>query len=99
MVLSWNWELVHWIKLPELQVVGRAATSLCEQFVQQKLHHQESRTEIETIVAQSHLCIPSTDHILLFENLDAKARVVPGAWLTQVPWSRSTIAIFFFLPA
>ena len=64
---------IHRVELLELQVIARPSSSLGEKFVEEKLHHQESGAKIEAIFAEAHLCVASTNHILLFENLDSES--------------------------
>jgi hypothetical protein len=68
-----NIEGVHRIKLAELQVVARAAASFGKKFVEEELHHQEGRTEIETVLAEADFGIAAADNILFFEELNTEA--------------------------
>ena len=64
---------VHGIKLRKLQVIARPSSSLGEELVEEKLHHQESGAEIKPIFVETDLCISSTDYILLFEDLNSES--------------------------
>src|SRR5579863_4106687 len=66
-------DCIHGIEPGELQVIARPSSPLGEEFVEEKLHHQESGTEIKPIFAKTNLCIASTDYILLFENLNLES--------------------------
>jgi hypothetical protein len=57
----------------ELQIIARAATSFNEELIEQKLHHQKCRPQIEAILVETEFCIAAADHILLFEDLNAEA--------------------------
>jgi hypothetical protein len=57
----------------ELQVIARAAASFNKELIEQKLHHQERRPQIEAILAKAEFCIAATDDILLFEDLNPEA--------------------------
>src|SRR5580698_1826212 len=64
---------VHRIEPLELQVVARTAASFNKQLIEQKLHHQERRPEIETILTEVEFCVTSTDDILFLEDLNAES--------------------------
>ena len=66
-------EGIHRFELLELQVIARLSSPLDEEFIKEKLHHQESRAEVEAILTETHLCVASSDYILLFENLDSES--------------------------
>src|ERR1700761_449119 len=57
----------------ELQIVARAATSFNKELIEQKLHHQKRRPQIEAILAKAEFRIAATDDILLFEDLNTEA--------------------------
>src|ERR1700761_9355997 len=66
-------ERVHRIEPMELQVVARVAVYFNKKLIEQKLHHQERRPQIEAILAEAEFCIAAADDILLFEDLNPEA--------------------------
>ena len=66
-------ERVHRIEPLELQIIVRAAASFDKQLIEQKLHHQEGRPQIEAILAKAEFGIAAADDILLFEDLNPEA--------------------------
>ena len=64
---------VHRIETSEIQIVGRAAACFDEELVEQELHHQERRPQVEAILAEAEFCIAAADNILLLEDLNTKA--------------------------
>jgi hypothetical protein len=66
-------ERVHWVELTKLQVVAGTSASFSEQFVEEKLHHQKGRAEIEAVFTETNFRVAAADHILLFEHLNPEA--------------------------
>jgi hypothetical protein len=80
-------EPIHRVKEAKVKIAARRTPILLEEFVEEKLHYEEGRSQVEPIVTEHDLRISAADDRIFFEDLDLKTSPGEKHSSSQASWT------------